>query len=191
MTAMEIIQTKLKGHRIQLMENEVTEEQKLVDEAWTDALMKIKKPVRFVIVGEATTSFDNYIYNSRSRITSFLFPTLFKCEDKTEMLKFFEEHGILVFDLHPLPLPTFIYDLLKIGSLKGMEQHLVAHFNKLKGVIDGETQFVIRYKKLTKRPEWGLFEKTLGIKGYRCIGGSSQSANLAEIKAIFGPLGKR
>jgi hypothetical protein len=191
MTAMEIIQTKLKGHRIQLMENEVIKEQALVDAAWTNALMKIKKPVRFVIVGEATTSFDNYIYNPDALKTSFLFPTLFKCGDKTEMLQFFEDHGILVFDLHPFPLPTFIYDLLKIGSLKGMEQHLVAHFNKLKGVIDGETQFVIRYKKLTKRPEWGLLEKTLGIKGYRCIGGSSQSANLAEVNAIFGPLNKR
>ena len=110
---------------------------------------------------------------------------MIKCETKNEMLRFFEENGILVFDLYPVPLPTFLYDLLKIGSLRGMEQHLVPHFSKLKEAIDEETQFVIRYKKLTKRPEWGLFKETFGYRGYRCIGGSNQSANLAEIKDIF------
>ena len=182
---MEIIQAKLKEYRFQLMENEVMEEQALVDAAWKNALLKIKKPVRFVIVGEATTSFDNYIYNPDSPKTSFLFPSLIKCETKNEMLRFFEENGILVFDLYPVPLPTFLYDLLKIGSLRGMEQHLAPHFSKLKEAIDEETQFVIRYKKLTKRPEWGLFKETFGNRGYRCIGGSNQSANLAEIKDIF------
>jgi len=70
---MQIIQTKLKEHRIQLMENEVTKEQVLVDNAWNIALEKIKLPIRYVIVGEATTSFDNYIYNTVAQKTSFLF----------------------------------------------------------------------------------------------------------------------
>lgn len=182
---MDIIQTKLKEYRFQLMENEVTKEQALVEAAWTKALMKIKKPARFVIVGEATTSFDNYIYNPASPKTSFLFPSMFGCKDKAEMLQLFENNGILVFDLYPFPLPTFVYDLLKIGSLKGMEHHLTPHFNKLKDAINEETQFVIRYKKLTKRPEWGIFKEMFGNRGYRCIGGSNQSANLAEIKDIF------
>jgi hypothetical protein len=188
MTAMQIIQTKLKEHRIQLMENEVTKEQVLVDNAWNITLEKIKSPIRYVVVGEATTSFDNYIYNTDSQKTSFLFPSMFGCKDKAEMLQLFENNGILVFDLYPFPLPTFVYDLLKIGSLKGMEHHLTPHFNKLKDAINEETQIVVRYKKLTERPEWALFEKTLGTKSYRCIGGSNQSANSAEIKAIFGSL---
>jgi hypothetical protein len=188
MTAMEIIQAKLKGHRIQLMENEVATEQALVEEAWENALMKVKKPVRFVVVGEATTSFDSYIYNTSAPKTSFLYPALFGCKDKKELLPFFEAQGILVFDLYPFPLPTFVYDLLKIGSLKGMGPHLVPHFSKLKGVIDENTQFVVRYKKLTERPEWALFKKTVGFNTFHSIGGTNQSANSAEIEKIFGPV---
>jgi hypothetical protein len=191
MTAMQIIQSKLKEHRIQLMENEVLNEQALVDTAWNNALKRIKSPIRYVIVGEATTSVDNYIYNPYSKKTSFLFPTLFGCADKAEMLEHFEKHGILVFDLYPFPLPTFVYDLVRIGALSGMEQHLTLHFHKLKDIIHEKAQIIVRYKKLTKRPEWALFEKTLGTKGYRCIGGSNQSANSAEIKAIFDSLIKR
>jgi hypothetical protein len=97
MTAMQIIQTKLKEHRIQLMENEVTKEQVLVDNAWNIALEKIKLPIRYVIVGEATTSFDNYIYNTDSQKTSFLFPSMFGCKDKAEMLQLFENNGILAY----------------------------------------------------------------------------------------------
>jgi hypothetical protein len=152
------VNEKLKKHKLQLIEEDVVKEHNKVMDAWKNVIENITKPVDFLIVGEATTSWDNYFYNPAAKTTNFLSPSPFGFESKAELISFFKEKGVLVFDLYPLPLPTFIYDNIKFDCelnspyvnalIKYYEESLLN--NK---IIDSETVIVSRYAKFYKEKQ--------------------------------------
>ena len=207
------VNDRLKVHNIQLIREDVMKEHELVSNAWKKSADSFTKPVQFLIVGEATVSWDNYFYNPNANTTSFLSPSHFGCKDKTALIQFFEKNGILVFDLYPLPLPTFIYDKVAFDChLKDPYlEALIKYYDESlinKGLIDPNTVIISRYAKFykekqdkngqviknkagqlvldEKRFEWEIFMKRINreINDFKKIyGGYSASAD--KIKVVF------
>jgi hypothetical protein len=204
------VNEKLKKHNLQIIEKDVLNEHQMVIEAWKKVSESIAKPVKFLIVGEATTSWDNYFYNPDAKTTNFLSPSHFGFKGKNELIRFFKQKGVLVFDLYPLPLPTFIYDNIKFDSefnspyvdalIKYYEESLIDN-----RIINSETVIVSRYAKFykekkdknnqviknksgnvvldEKRFEWEVFMKIMNRKVFdfkHIFGGYSAEANKVE-----------
>lgn len=143
------VNEKLAQHHLSLDNNAVTREYQLVKEAWEDNLKSINKPIDYLIIGEATQSYENYFYNTNANTTSFLNPAHFGCKNKSDLINFFNKNGVLVFDLYPLPLSTFVYDNIKFDcSDNAYKDAMVEHFDSIKPLIHQNTNIVLRYSKL-------------------------------------------
>lgn len=156
------------------------------------AKVKEKGPIKFVIIAEAPLSSSQYFYNSQSCSTSFLNPAYFNCENHKALREYFVENGIVVFDLYPIPLPTFIYDNVKFNCKEiDYSDSLVDYYNAFKKEINDETKFILRYSKLKsykkKRCEWDLFLKTMNLQNQCITSISSKNVGASEdkIKEIF------
>jgi hypothetical protein len=213
------VNEKLTKHKLQLIDDKVLEEHKNVMKSWEKIAVSFTKPVKFLIVGEATVSWDNYFYNSKADTTSFLSPSHFGCKDKKALIQFFGENGILVFDLYPLPLPTFIYDKVAFDcdSEAPYVKALIKYYAESlldKGLINPETVIVSRYAKFYKekqdendqviknkagkvvleerRFEWGIFMKTIGrdIIDFKSIYGGF-NADILKVQKVFNIMPKK
>lgn len=211
------VNEKLKEHKLQLIDNNVLEEHNKVMKLWKNIADSFTKPVTFLIVGEATVSWDNYFYNSDASTTSFLSPAHFGFESKknkkskseskskSKLIEFFKENNVLVFDLYPLPLPTFIYDSIKFDCEESNE-YVVALEEYYKEslltdkIIDANTVIVSRYSKFykekthengevsidEKRFEWEIFMKAIGRQNnqFESISGRMH-ADGEKVKKVF------
>lgn len=132
-----------------------------VESCFVETLKKYKS-INYIILGEATVNYKNYFYNLSSSQTSFLNPSHFNKNSKSDLMEFLIENGILIFDLYPIPLPTFIYDNIKFDFKdKDYEKYktiLGQHFRPLKDKIkNNKIEIIIRYSKIEKRPEYAYF----------------------------------
>lgn len=81
-------------------------------------------PITKIIIAEAPTSVNKYIYNphgsidENENVTDFIKPSHFGLPNKTEMIQTISQHGILIFDLYPFSFPSFIYRQLHINASK-------------------------------------------------------------------------
>jgi hypothetical protein len=79
-------------------------------------------PIKKIIIAEAPTSVNKYIYNpvgsidENGNITDFIKPSHFGLTNKTEMIQTISRNGILIFDLYPFSFPSFIYRQLHINA---------------------------------------------------------------------------
>jgi len=217
------VNVKLNEHKLQLIKKKVLDEHNKVMKAWKAIADSFTKPIDFLIVGEATVTWDNYFYNSKATTTSFLSPAHFgfeskknkksKSESKSKLIEFFKENKVLVFDLYPLPLPTFIYDNvafdcdLKAPYVKALNKYYTNSLIKT-GLINTETVIVSRYAKFykekqdengqviknkagevvlaEKRFEWEIFMKAIRRKtnDFKHIYGV-YSANKDKVSIVF------
>jgi hypothetical protein len=182
----------LTGYNLVLDDIEVIKEYHQVFKEWNDVVKATNKPIKFLIIGEATTCSANYFYNINANTTSFLDPSHFEIDSKPKLIDFFKKEGILVFDLYPLPLPTFIYDNVKFDCCNShYKMALDKYYEKLDDLITPKTIIVQRYSKLysekKKRCEWTIFMQKIGRKAnkFETIAGNGMQANKVKIKDIF------
>lgn len=182
------INQKLANHHLTIDKDAVIYEYNEVKKAWNENLKSIKEPIEYVIIGEATVSSNNYFYNPKANSTSFLNPKHFGCENKDELIKFFNKNGVLVFDLYPLPLSTFIYDNIKFDcNDDAYRAALKSYYSVLKSKINDDTKIILRYAKLKKRCESSIFMSTIDRKvlKFMDISSSNMGANQLKIKEYF------
>lgn len=182
------INQKLREHKIELDVPAVEAELIQVTQRWEEVMASITKPIKYLIIGEATVNWANYFYNEQAKTTSFLNPWDFiKKNNKEELIAYFQREGILVFDLYPLPLPTFIYDNIKFDCSDDLyNQALHEYFTLVTALLNDETKVVIRYSKLKDRCEYKLFESLIKPIPVDSIAGQNRAADKVKIKNIFG-----
>jgi hypothetical protein len=180
------INQKLREHKIELDILAVQAEYLQVHHKWLQVVNSIKAPIKYLIIGEATVSWANYFYNEQAKTTSFLNPSHFDKTNKADLIKYFKRRRILVFDLYPLPLPTFIYDNIKFDCSDSLyNQALKEYFDQVEPFIDDKTKIVIRYTKLEDRGEFNLFRDIIIHERNKIITIGGTSANESEIRKIF------
>lgn len=183
------INQKLANHHLTIDKDTMMNEYDEVKMAWDENLKSIKEPIEYVIIGEATCSFANYFYNPKANSTSFLNPKHFGCKNKGDLIKFFNKNGVLVFDLYPLPLSTFIYDNIKFdcNDSAAYRAALESYYSVLNPRINDDTKIILRYAKLKKRCEWSIFMSTIGREVFKFmdISSSNMAANQLKIKKYF------
>ena len=180
------INQKLREHKIVLDVPAVEAELIQVTQRWEEVLASITKPIKYLIIGEATVSWANYFYNEEAKPTSFLNPSHFVKKNKADLIKSFKRRCILVFDIYPLPLPTFIYENIKFDCKDAMyRKELIDYYQLVKDKINSETIIVLRYKGLENRCEFKLFKEIIihEKNKIKTIGGTS--ANEPEIRKMF------
>lgn len=179
----------LSQHNLQLINHEVLHQYRLIMNRWDEIIEGFNGPVNFLIVGEATVSWENYFYNSEANTTSFLNPTHFGCQNKEQLIDCFNQNGILVFDLYPLQLPTFIYDKVSFNCAnQEYSEALQEFYQTILPQIDENTQIVQRYSKLNNRCEWVLFMNTIcrDVNNFLSIAIRNMPADANLINEIFG-----
>ena len=180
------INQKLREHKIELDILAVQAEYLQVQHKWLEAVNSIKVPIKYLIIGEATVSWANYFYNEQAKTTSFLNPSHFYKKNKAELIEYFKKRCILVFDLYPLPLPTFIYDNIKFDCSDSLyHQALQDYFDQIKPFIDDNTKIVIRYSGLMDRSEFKLFKDIINLEKNKIKIIGCMSANVKQIRAMF------
>jgi hypothetical protein len=183
------INQKLREHKIELDIPAVEAELIQVTQRWEEIMASIPIPIKYLIIGEATVSWANYFYNEDSKSTSFLSPTHFGKKSKKELIDLFNKNGVLVFDLYPLPLPSFIYDKIHFDCGDSLyKKALIDHYKIILEIIDDQTVIVLRYKSLEQRCEWKIFikqilDKIQEIKTFNI--GISRAASSVEIGKVF------
>lgn len=167
----ESVNNSLDKYNLSLNKEQVISEYKEVEKDWDKIALGIPKPIKYLIVGEATVSYHNYFYNPKSVTSSFLNPNHFNCKTKSDLINLFHKSSVLVFDLYPLPLPTFIYDNVAFKCTDPVYKTLLNKYyeKKLDKLIDENTIVVLRYMKLFYRCEWKLFTNLLHKKGVKII----------------------
>lgn len=181
------INQKLREHKIELDILAVQAEYLQVHQKWLQVIDGIKEPIKYLIIGEATVSWANYFYNEQAKTTSFLNPDHFIKNNKEELIAYFQSEGILVFDLYPLPLPTFIYDNIKFDCSDDIYNlALCEYFNLVKELLNDKTKVVIRYSKLKDRGEYKLFKDLFKLYTIESIAGINRGAAKEQIEKIFG-----
>lgn len=164
------IQQPLQTLHLKLDPTGIEQAYREVEQFWHDATQQISK-TSFLIVGEATQNLRNYFYQPGSNSTSFLSPEHFDQPDKPALINWFTQQNIMVFDLYPLPLPTFLYDANLFDSHDpGYASAMESYFDsKLQGRLNPDSTIVLRYTKLAERPEWPMFEQYLNKQGVTII----------------------
>ena len=183
------VNQKLREHKIELDVPAVEAELIQVTQRWEEVMASITKPIKYLIIGEATVSWANYFYNEDSKSTSFLSPTHFGVKGKKALIDFFNKNGVLVFDLYPLPLPSFIYDKIHFDCGDSLyKKALIDHYKIILKLIDDQTVIVLRYKSLEQRCEWKIFNKEILdeiLKINKFNIGKSRAASEELIKEVF------
>lgn len=184
------INERLVSHNLQLNTANVLAQHQLVMDRWTEIVESLNgQDVRYLIIGEATVSWDNYFYNENANTTSFLTPAHFGCANKAELINLFNENGVLIFDLYPLPLPTFIYDNVVFDvSNDAYRQALSDYYQLVANLLNNDTVIVPRYSKLyNNRQEWKVFMNSIGRNSnqFESIASQNMGADQNQITAIF------
>jgi hypothetical protein len=184
------INQRLDTHNLQLNSDNVLAQHQLVMNRWTEIVESLNgQAVRFLIIGEATVSWGNYFYNEEANTTSFLTPAHFGCANKAGLINLFNENGVLIFDLYPLPLPTFVYDNVTFDTNDSVyKQALVEYYQLVSRLINEDTVIVPRYSKLyNNRQEWNVFMNTIGRNSnqFESIASQNMGANQDQIATIF------
>lgn len=181
------INQKLRDHKIELDILAVQAEYLQVHQKWLQVIDGIKVPIKYLIIGEATVSWANYFYNEQAKTTSFLNPFHFnEKNNKEELITYFQNEGILVFDLYPLPLPTFIYDNIKFDCNDDLYNLALCEYFKLViELLNDKTKVVIRYTKLENRSEYKLFKALIKSIHIDSIAGKNRGACSEKIEKIF------
>lgn len=156
--------------------NNVIDEYNKVDEFYKTESSKIKNPIKIILACEAPRSAKNYIYNINGETTKtgqptdFLKPAHLNCEkdNKVEMLKYLGSKGVLIFDIYPLPFPSFIYNEYDLSS-KHFSDDLNIYNDfwdeKLKGIsIPESLEIGLGFEKLRNRPLFNRFRDFLNQK---------------------------
>jgi hypothetical protein len=129
-------------------------------------------PIKKIIIAEAPTSVNKYIYNpvgsidENGNITDFIKPSHFGLTNKTEMIQTISRNGILIFDLYPFSFPSFIYRLLHINA----SQEARIFFNdfwdeKLEGLnISKDVEFYLAFSILNKSFVFNSFKKRFKLE---------------------------
>lgn len=178
---------KLLEYNLLLDEQAVINEYELVQNEWNNVIAEIVQPVNFLIIGEAPLRHDSYFYNPLSPESPFLNPRHFNCNNRAELRNYFLQNGILVFDLYPLSLPTFVYDNVTFDRTDiAYRNALTAYYQaKLGGLIDDNTVVVLRYSKLQARSEWRIFMEAFGFDGFEGIWSNNIPADEDKIRDVF------
>jgi hypothetical protein len=129
---------------------------------------KIKK----IIIAEAPTSVNKYIYNpvgsidENGNITDFIKPSHFGLPNKTEMIQTISRNGILIFDLYPFSFPSFIYRQLHINASNEARNFFNDFWDeKLEGLnISEDVDFYLAFSILKKSFVYTSFLNRLGLK---------------------------
>lgn len=181
----------------ELNQQEIVDVSIQVSDVWTTKANKLKEPIKYLIIGEATQNLDNYFYNPSSKTTPFLSPVHFGCSSKLELLQKLEDLNAMVFDLYPLAIATSYYDKRAIAHSITLEGLMKDYFKlHLDGRINHETEIVVRYTKLYKRIEWGYFKdflkSQLGLNPsnpswppIHSIAGKANFADAEKVKGVF------
>ena len=81
----------LTGYNLALDDIEVSKEYMEVCKDWNNVVNSTIKPINFLIIGEATTCSANYFYKLKANTTSFLDPSHFNKNSKSELIDFFKK----------------------------------------------------------------------------------------------------
>lgn len=150
--------------------NEFDDIQKKYSEK-TESLNKIN----FFLIGESPTCFNKYIYNENGSIgtkpditSDFLKPKDFCLKTKTDLLTFFNQKNILIFDIYLFPFPSYVYNQYKENKkFTDNNYDIFREYwdEKLDGkIIDADTKFVLCFSKLNKRTTYTKFKSYLNDK---------------------------
>jgi len=128
--------------------------------------------IKKIIIAEAPTSVNKYIYNpvgsidENGNVTDFIKPSHFGLPNKTEMIQTISRNGILIFDLYPFSFPSFIYRQLHINA----SQEARIFFNdfwdeKLEGInISKDVEFILAFSFLKKSFVFNSFKKRFKLE---------------------------
>jgi hypothetical protein len=130
------------------------------------SLIKDRVEIKTLIIGEATQSYENFIYNQEGiPKTVFLSKDLkIDANDDSErgvlLRKKLKDSGVLVLDIYPLPLPSFIYGKHEPQGINGHDlkvaMDLLMEYWSLK--LDGFNlnieHVALGFPKLEGRPAW-------------------------------------
>ena len=196
------VQQQLFDRGLLLNEHGVLTAYETIDQLWRNnvelliahrnSMGNANSEVEYLIIGEAPAAIANYFYSQDAPATTFLNPTYFSKDNKSELITFFNRNGILVFDLYPLILPTFIYDNISMSGrdsnyIRAMEEY---YRNHLTGLINNNTKIILRFSKLQFRMEWSILMHTIGRNrnDFIPIWGKGMSVNPESINDVFGHL---
>jgi hypothetical protein len=124
-----------------------------------------------IIIAEAPTSVNKYIYNpvgsidENRNVTDFIKPIHFGLNNKIEMIQTISRNGILIFDLYPFSFPSFVYRQLHINA----SQEARIFFNdfwdeKLEGLnISKDVKFYLAFSILKKSFVYTSFLNRFGL----------------------------
>ena len=170
--------------------NEFDDIQKKYSEK-TESLNKIN----FFLIGESPTCFNKYIYNENGSIgtkpditSDFLKPKDFCLKTKTDLLTFFNQKNILIFDIYLFPFPSYVYN--HYTETKRFTDNNYGIFceywdHKLDGKeIHTDTRFVLCFSKLNSRTTYTRFIKYLNDKFKRNDIARSKMISLKEFKTL-------
>jgi hypothetical protein len=129
-------------------------------------------PIKKIIIAEAPTSVNKYIYNpvgsidENGNITDFIKPSHFGLPNKTEMIQTISRNGILIFDLYPFSFPSFVYRQLHINATKEARIFFNDFWDeKLEGLnISKDVKFYLAFSILNKSFVYTSFLNRLGLK---------------------------
>ena len=128
--------------------------------------------IKKIIIAEAPTSVNKYIYNpvgsndENGNITDFIKPSHFGLTNKTEMIQTISRNGILIFDLYPFSFPSFIYRQLHINASNEARNFFNDFWDeKLEGLnISKDVDFYLAFSILKKSFVYTSFLNRLGLK---------------------------
>ena len=111
----------------------------------------------------------------------------FKASNKQNLIKLFQRKGIVVVDLYPFALATFIYKQGKFNFKEtGYQNALEIYYSKIIRFLrlNKKTQIILRYSGLKNRCEFKLFMQLMKRSEPDHIF-KGQTANINEIKLVL------
>jgi hypothetical protein len=143
-------------------------------ETYFDAVKTIigDTPITKIIIAEAPTSVNKYIYNplgsfdQKGNVTDFIKPSHFGLSHKTQMIQTISKHGILIFDLYPFSFPSFIYRQLHINASEEARTFFNDFWNeKFEGLnISEDVEYYLAFSILKKSFVYTSFLKRYRLK---------------------------
>lgn len=111
-------------------------------------LLKVTKPIRAFIIGEAPQTFSNYFYNPNFSGSSFMRPNDLnkKFKNYSDLVSALNCKGIVVIDLFPLPIPSAYYKNTNFFDQLELSQYWDDLFSRLPTAE--KLTIGIRYKKI-------------------------------------------
>lgn len=161
---------------------------------------KRKKKIKWIILAEAPLSYSDYFYNPvNEKYSAFLSSSNIQIASKTKIKTKYEaimkliDHGILIIDLYPLPLPSDCYG--NKGYTFYCKELVYDYWNELfadiEAIVEKSTRITRRYKKhsnnadATKFVE--IFNEKFGTDNSleACIGSPNMPIDQSEFNKLF------